>query len=80
MGVNERMTAAEYRELATAPSKPRHGSDRRSDAPNPYVGLACSRCGLVVLQSVPAVMRTDIGRDGQVTHRSVAHLKCEVAA
>ncbi len=70
---NERMTAAQYREL-TAQKKPRQGS-ARSTAPNPYRGMRCIVCGqLVRSDSSPAQLETVIGPDGSTIGRWVRHL------
>ena len=76
---NERMTSAEYRaSLASTPTK-RHGSDRTPAGPNPYRGLLCPVCGLVVRADAPAELLTVIDEDGRVSSVTARHLACEKA-
>ena len=76
---NERMTSAEYRASLAATSKQRHGSDRTPAGPNPYRGLLCPVCGLVVRADAPAEFLTVIDGDGRVSSVTARHLACEKA-
>jgi hypothetical protein len=69
----DRMSAAEYRQLAT--TKPKAHGSPRGDGGNPYVGLECRVCGRLVKTTDPAVLRTNIYADGTEDHW-VEHQTC----
>ncbi len=77
---NERITAAEYRQIAEGLGnlkKAQRAPRRGAEGTNPYVGLRCWVCGAPVLQRQPADQLTEILASGATGRVRVRHLNAE---